>query len=73
MPGLERWGSICSGGRYDNLAAHFGDQRFPGVDMSIGITRLFDLMVDAQLVDLTRSTPAAVLVTTQDRDRFLRE
>jgi histidyl-tRNA synthetase len=34
-------GSICSGGRYDDLAAHFTDDRLPGVGISIGLTRLF--------------------------------
>ena len=34
-------GSICSGGRYDNLAEYYTDKQLPGVGISIGLTRLF--------------------------------
>jgi histidyl-tRNA synthetase len=73
VPGHEQWGSICSGGRYDNLAAHFGNQRYPGVGVSIGVTRLFDLLVESGDVQAHRASPAAVLVTTQDRDLRLHD
>lgn len=39
--GNERYGSICSGGRYDNLAQNYTDNILPGVGISIGLTRLF--------------------------------
>ena len=34
-------GSVCSGGRYDNLAGYYTDRQLPGVGISIGLTRLF--------------------------------
>ena len=34
-------GSVCSGGRYDNLAEYYTDRKLPGVGISIGVTRLF--------------------------------
>ena len=37
-------GSICSGGRYENLASYFGKKKFPGVGFSIGLSRLFDVL-----------------------------
>ena len=39
-------GSICSGGRYDNLAEYYADRKFPGVGISIGLTRLFFILED---------------------------
>ena len=46
LRGYERFGSICSGGRYDNLASA-GTDRFPGVGISIGVTRLLGLLFGA--------------------------
>ena len=43
-------GSICSGGRYDNLASHYTRSKLPGVGISIGLTRLFFQLRDAGLV-----------------------
>jgi histidyl-tRNA synthetase len=67
-------GSICSGGRYDDLASHFTDARFPGVGISIGLTRLFSKLKEAGLLRAPKRTPAEVLVTTmegQDFGRYL--
>lgn len=69
--GNEDWGSICSGGRYDDLASYFTNQKFPGVGISIGLTRLFNLLVTNGRLDVSRATPAHVLVTMQDRSKFL--
>lgn len=44
MPAHPQFGSICGGGRYDNLAGYFTDKKLPGIGMSIGFTRLFDLL-----------------------------
>ncbi|MBQ8430571.1 MAG: histidine--tRNA ligase, partial [Clostridia bacterium] len=41
LKGYESIGSVCSGGRYDNLAEYYTDAKLPGVGMSIGLTRLF--------------------------------
>jgi histidyl-tRNA synthetase len=73
ITGKENWGSVCSGGRYDDLASYFSDLRFPGVGISIGLSRLFDLLVASQLIDVKRNSPTQVLVTAQDRKAYLRE
>jgi histidyl-tRNA synthetase len=59
-------GSICSGGRYDDLASYFTDTRLPGVGISIGLTRLFSRLKEANLLQPLPRTPAEVLVTTMD-------
>jgi len=59
-------GSICSGGRYDDLASYFTDTRLPGVGISIGLTRLFSRLKEAGLLQPLPRTPAEVLVTTMD-------
>jgi histidyl-tRNA synthetase len=59
-------GSICSGGRYDDLASYFTDTRLPGVGISIGLTRLFSKLKEAGLLRPLARTPAEVLVTTMD-------
>jgi len=67
-------GSICSGGRYDDLASHFTDTKLPGVGISIGLTRLFSRLMEAKLLQPLARTPAEVLVTTLDPrslDRYL--
>ena len=59
-------GSICSGGRYDDLASYFTDTKLPGVGISIGLTRLFSRLLEAKLLRPLEDTPATVLVTTMD-------
>jgi histidyl-tRNA synthetase len=61
MRGYERYGSICSGGRYDNLASS-GSDRFPGVGVSIGVTRLLGLLFNAGALSVSRAVPTCVLV-----------
>lgn len=63
-------GSICSGGRYDNLASHFTDKKLPGVGISIGITRLLWKLLDAGIVKPEGATVAPVLVTTMDKSKL---
>jgi histidyl-tRNA synthetase len=65
--GHESWGSFCSGGRYDALATD-GRNTYPGVGISIGVTRILGLLVGRGLVTASRSTPAAVLVALKDDD-----
>src|SRR5699024_5164868 len=63
-------GSICSGGRYDSLASD-GKQTYPGVGISVGVTRLVSRLLHENLVTATRSTPTAVLVAVWDeQDRM---
>lgn len=60
-------GSICSGGRYDNLLRSLGaDRDLPGVGISIGLTRLLPRLIDAGIVKVGPATVAPVLVTTLD-------
>jgi histidyl-tRNA synthetase len=61
LVGHESIGSICSGGRYDELARD-GDRVFPGVGVSVGVTRLVGALLARGLVHTTRAVPAAVLV-----------
>ncbi len=50
-------GSIASGGRYENLASNFTEQRFPGVGGSIGLTRLFFILREYGLIDMQSANP----------------
>jgi len=61
-PGM---GSVCSGGRYDNLASQYTKSRLPGVGISIGLTRLFYVLSEAGLAPTGAST-VQVLVTQFD-------
>jgi histidyl-tRNA synthetase len=65
LVGYESWGSFCSGGRYDALASD-GRTTYPGVGISIGLSRLLGLLVGKGLVTASRSTPACVLVAVVD-------
>ena len=60
-------GSICSGGRYDNLTGFFGDKKMPGVGISIGLTRLFSQLLKAGILKAGPATVAPVLVTSMDK------
>ena len=56
-------GSICSGGRYDNLAEYYTDKQLPGVGISIGLTRLFSVLeAQGYLNDALVTAPADVLI-----------
>jgi histidyl-tRNA synthetase len=61
LRGYEKAGSICSGGRYDNLAES-GTDRFPGVGISIGVSRLLGVLFGASALTVSRSVPTCVLV-----------
>jgi histidyl-tRNA synthetase len=55
-------GSICSGGRYADLASHYTKSKLPGVGISIGATRLFAQLIELGLIDTTVKTTAHALV-----------
>lgn len=55
-------GSICSGGRYDDLASHYTDRKLPGVGISIGLTRLFSQLVELGIVKSSKKSIAEILV-----------
>ena len=68
LVGHEQLGSICSGGRYDSLATK-GKRTFPGVGLSIGVTRLISRMFSQNMVEPTRKVPTVVYVAlTSDDD-----
>ena len=62
-------GSVCSGGRYDNLAEYYTDKQLPGVGISIGLTRLFYVLNEQGLLSdelITAPCDALVLPMTED-------
>ncbi len=62
-------GSICSGGRYDDLAEYYTDKKLPGVGISIGVTRLFYVLEEqGMLSDQMVTAPADVLVIPMSDD-----
>ena len=62
-------GSVCSGGRYDNLAEYYTDRALPGVGISIGLTRLFYVLDEQGLLnDATPSAPCDALVLPMTED-----
>ena len=62
-------GSICSGGRYDNLAEYYTDKQLPGVGISIGLTRLFYVLGEQGYLDPALNTaPADVLILPMSDD-----
>ena len=62
-------GSVCSGGRYDNLAGYYIDKPLPGVGISIGLTRLFYVLDEQGLLNpALPSAPADALVLPMTAD-----
>ena len=59
-------GSICSGGRYDNLASHYSKSKLPGVGISIGLTRLFYQLREAGLVGTVDSSVDVLVALLDD-------
>ena len=55
-------GSICSGGRYDNLAEYYTDKRLPGVGLSIGLTRLFSELLDNKIINIDEVSVLDILI-----------
>ena len=63
-------GSVCSGGRYDNLAENYTRTRLPGVGVSIGLSRLFYKLREAGVVSSSRQTLARCMVASFDESQF---
>lgn len=61
-------GSICSGGRYNNLSEYYTDRKMPGVGMSIGLTRLFFVLNDMNLIKATKKSISKILVVSMVPD-----
>ncbi|MDF7663677.1 histidine--tRNA ligase [Bifidobacterium sp. ESL0763] len=70
LEGADSLGSICSGGRYDNLASQ-GNHKYPGVGLSIGLSRLVSYMLHTAGASASRVSPASVLVAVwNENDRL---
>ena len=67
LEGASALGSICSGGRYDNLASQ-GKKKYPGVGLSIGLSRLVSYMLHTAGAHASRVSPASVLVAVWNED-----
>ena len=66
-------GSICSGGRYDNLAEFYTDRKLPGVGVSIGLTRLFSKLSELNIIKEENKSISKVLIVsmTESNDKAL--
>ena len=61
-------GSVCSGGRYENLAEYYTDKQLPGVGISIGLTRLFYKLNELQLIKAEKKSISEVLIVPMVED-----
>lgn len=61
-------GSVCSGGRYENLAEYYTDKKLPGVGISIGLTRLFYQLNELNLIHTGQKSIAQVLIIPMVED-----
>ena len=66
--GYENIGSICSGGRYDNLAEYYTKQNLPGVGISIGLTRLFYVLNELDLIKIEKNSISKAVIVTMGVD-----
>lgn len=62
-------GSVCSGGRYDDLASYYTDTKLAGVGISIGLTRLFYKLREAGIINAKRQVPADVIIMPLGQDQ----
>ena len=66
IDGYKNLGSVCSGGRYENLADYYTERKLPGVGVSIGLSRFFYQLNKAGLLSNEKNTIAKVLVVSMD-------
>ena len=71
LPEYKQIGSICSGGRYENLASNYTDQSFPGVGISIGLSRLFYILQTYNLLDDYEFTPVDYVLIPLSESEYL--
>lgn len=64
----KKLGSVCSGGRYDNLTEYYTDRKMPGVGISIGLSRLFFQLIDNNIISAEGETISDVLVISMTDD-----
>jgi histidyl-tRNA synthetase len=65
---IENFGSVCSGGRYENLAEYYTDKKLPGVGVSIGLTRLFYKLNELNLIKAEKKSISDVLIIPMIED-----
>lgn len=67
-------GSVCSGGRFDNLAEYYTDKKLPGVGISIGLTRLFYQLKEAEIIkDISNGCAEIMILPMVDDYRIINE
>ena len=62
LNGYRELGSVCSGGRYENLAQNYTDKKLPGVGISIGLTRLFYKLNELNLIKVEKKSISDILI-----------
>ena len=70
LPEYREIGSICSGGRYENLASNYTDSKFPGVGISIGLTRLFYVLNANNLLDEAEEKPVDLVLIPFSKNEY---
>ena len=70
LPEYREIGSICSGGRYENLASNYTENKFPGVGISIGLTRLFYVLNNYNLLDNADEKPIELVLVPFSKDQL---
>ena len=68
IDGYKQLGSVCSGGRYENLADYYTDRKLPGVGVSIGLSRFFYQLNKAQLIENEKKSIAQILIISMNDD-----
>ena len=63
-------GSICSGGRYENLTGYYTDQKLPGIGISIGLTRLFSQLKEEGIISTTKKSLIDTLIVPLDEENM---
>ena len=71
LPEYREIGSICSGGRYENLASNYTENKFPGVGISIGLTRLFYVLNEYNLLDNADEMPLDLVLIPFSRNQLV--
>jgi histidyl-tRNA synthetase len=66
--GYENYGSIMSGGRYDNLVANYSDAKFEGVGASIGLSRLYEVLIATKLIEVEPNGVDLLFIPLGDDD-----
>lgn len=66
----KKLGSVCSGGRYENLAEHYTDKKLPGVGISIGLSRFFYQIDKENILENENKSIAKVLVVSMDESQM---